>query len=86
VKALYWLGYGCSFAVRMYRVGYRKGAEAASNALSDNSRLAQVEALYRADPEKNFIPAIKRHRELFGSSLYDAKTACDAIRERVARE
>jgi len=76
---MYHIGYFFGRLVALFADGYRSGRLG----LVLDKRMAQVEALLRQAPRENMIPAIKLHRELFGSSLRDAKDACDAIRARL---
>jgi len=44
---------------------------------------AEVLSVVRSDPEKNYIPAIKLHRQHFGSTLKEAKDAVDEMRKQI---
>lgn len=50
----------------------------------DHARwMGQCVELLRRDPQRNFIEAIKLHRQLFGSSLKESKDAMDAERAKL---
>lgn len=47
-----------------------------------DERMQRCIDLVRLDPEQNYIPSIKLHRELFGSGLKEAKDAMEPWRDQ----
>lgn len=81
--------YACGVLLILCGIALRVAAPAAPRTAADAANWAapadpgpEIEALVRAD---EVIPAIKRHREQFGSSLKEAKDAVDAIRSRLRK-
>jgi hypothetical protein len=54
--------------------------------LHSEDPLQEVFDLMGEDPAVNYIPAIKRHREIVGCHLVDSKAFVDVIREDIRRE
>ena len=50
---------------------------------SSKNKDERIRVLLRQDPDRNYIAAIKLHRELYGSMLRDAKDAVDEMRRNI---
>lgn len=74
-----WLGYTLERFVHNVKQGR---IDFQAEVLRDRN-LAEVFSVLRADPEKNYIPAIKLYRQHFASNLKQAKDAVDAMRAQI---
>lgn len=81
----YWISYGIGYVVKAMWFGYHHGKNASESRITTGAKERKVIALLKADPENNYIPAIKLYRELMGATLLDAKNTVEAMRDRMLR-